>query len=68
MSEQATKRLAALREKMSTTGTGLIAIGPGSHMDWVLGFHPHPDERPCLLLIAPEKEAAVIAAWKARAT
>jgi Xaa-Pro aminopeptidase len=57
MSEQATKRLAALREKMSATGTGLIAIGPGSHMDWVLGFHPHPDERPCLLLIAPEKEA-----------
>jgi Xaa-Pro aminopeptidase len=56
VSEQATKRLAALREKMAATGTGLIAIGPGSHMDWVLGFHPHPDERPCLLLIAPEKE------------
>ncbi|MDM9623243.1 MULTISPECIES: aminopeptidase P family protein [unclassified Rhizobium] len=57
MSEQVTRRLAALRERMAATGSGLIAIGPGSHMDWVLGFHPHPDERPCLLLIAPVKEA-----------
>lgn len=56
MTEQTTRRLAALRERMTATGTGLIAIGPGSHMDWVLGFHPHPDERPCLLLIGPEKE------------
>ncbi|MBX9454621.1 MAG: aminopeptidase P family protein [Rhizobium sp.] len=56
MNEQTPKRLAALRARMDATGTGLIAIGPGSHMDWVLGFHPHPDERPCLLLIAPEKE------------
>ena len=50
------KRLAALRERMKATGADLAAIGPGSHMDWLLGFHPHPDERPCLLLIAPEKE------------
>jgi len=51
-----TKRLAALREKMKSTGTGLVAIVPGSHMDWLLGFHPHPDERPCLLLVGEEKE------------
>lgn len=56
MNEQTRQRLAALRERMAATATGLIAIGPGSHMDWVLGFHPHPDERPCLLLVAPEKE------------
>jgi Xaa-Pro aminopeptidase len=65
MTEQTQKRLAALREKMQATGTGLIAIGPGSHMDWVLGFHPHPDERPCLLLIAPEKEAFLMPALNA---
>lgn len=29
-------------------------------MDWVLGFHPHPDERPCLLLVGPVKEAFVM--------
>lgn len=56
MNEQTPKRLAALRARMAATGTGLIAIGPGSHMDWVLGFHPHPDERPCLLLVGPQKE------------
>ena len=22
-------------------------------MQWVTGFHPHADERPCLLLIGP---------------
>ncbi|BCH27500.1 M24 family metallopeptidase [Mesorhizobium sp. L-8-3] len=50
------KRLAALREKMKASGTGLVAIAPGSHMDWLLGFHPHPDERPCLLLVGLDKE------------
>jgi Xaa-Pro aminopeptidase len=53
----ANNRLAALRKKMRETRTGLVAIAPGSHMDWLLGFHPHPDERPCLLLVGPEKEA-----------
>ena len=67
MSEQTTKRLAALRDRMAATGTGLIAIGPGSHMDWVLGFHPHPDERPCLLLIAPEKECFLMPVLNASA-
>ena len=57
MTEQTTARLAALRRRMADTGTGLVAIAPGSHMDWMLGFHPHPDERPCLLLISPTGEA-----------
>jgi len=26
-------------------------------MNWLLGFNPYPDERPCLLLIGKEKEA-----------
>lgn len=49
-------RLARLREKMKDTGTDLVAVGPGSHMHWVLGFHTHADERPCLLLVGPERE------------
>jgi len=51
------KRLAALREKMRATGADLVALGPGSHMQWLLGFHPHADERPCLLLVSPTAEA-----------
>ena len=59
------KRLAALREKMRKTGTDLVALGPGSHMQWLVGFFPHPDERPCLLLIGPEKEAFLMPALNA---
>lgn len=65
MSEQTTRRLAALRDRMAATSTGLVAIAPGSHMDWVLGFHPHPDERPCLLLVGPERECFLMPALNA---
>lgn len=68
MNEQTAARLKALRQRMAETGTGLVAIAPGSHMDWVLGFHPHPDERPCLLLIGPQKEAFLMPALNAEGT
>ena len=47
------ERLAALRAAMEAAGTDLLALGPGPHMQWLLGFHPHADERPCLLLVTP---------------
>lgn len=68
MGNQTDARLAAVRTKMHATGTGLLAIAPGSHMEWLLGFHPHPDERPCLLLIGPEKEAFLMPALNAEGT
>lgn len=61
-------RLAALRRRMKATDTDLVAIAPGSHMDWLLGFHPHPDERPCLLLVGPEREAFLMPALNAEGT
>jgi len=61
-------RLEALRRRMGATDTDLLAIAPGSHMDWLLGFHPHPDERPCLLLIGPEREAFLMPALNAEGT
>ena len=48
-------RLSALRARMATTGTDLIALGPGPNMHWALGFHTHPDERPCLLMVTADK-------------
>src|SRR6185312_12561882 len=59
------RRLTALRERMRETGTDLVALGPGSHMQWLVGFHPHADERPCLLLVGPEKEAFLMPALNA---
>lgn len=41
-----------LRDKMVTESVDLVAIGPGPHMKWLLGFHPHADERPCLACIS----------------
>jgi Xaa-Pro aminopeptidase len=60
------RRLAALRGKMLKTGNDLVAVGPGSHMQWIAGFYPHPDERPCLLLIGPRNEAFLMPALNAQ--
>jgi hypothetical protein len=49
-------RMTDLRRVMRETGKDLVALGPGSHMQWLVGFHPHADERPCLLLVGLEKE------------
>ncbi|MET0575875.1 MAG: aminopeptidase P family protein [Mesorhizobium sp.] len=68
MAADTQKRLAALRTRMRETETGLVAIAPGSHMDWLLGFHPHPDERPCLLLIAAQKQTFLMPALNAEGT
>ncbi len=54
------KRLAALRAKMAETGTDLVALGAGSHMQWLVGFHPMPDERLCLMLVGRERETIVM--------
>ena len=50
MKPETEARLAALRERMVATETGLVAVAPGSHMQWLLGFTPASDERACLLL------------------
>lgn len=61
-------RLAALRARMEVTGTELIVIGPGAHMQWLLGFHPHADERPCLLLVSRQGEIFLMPALNANGT
>lgn len=53
-------RLKALQARMVETGTTLAALAPGAHMHWVLGYHPHPDERPTYLLVGTEAVALVV--------
>lgn len=46
------QRLAALRQRMTETGTDLVALGPSSHMFYLSGVDPHGDERPVMLLVS----------------
>ncbi len=67
MTDIVARRMAALRGKMRETGTGLVALGPGSHMQWLAGFYPHPDERPALLLVGRDKAGLLMPALNAEA-
>ncbi|RBI82725.1 aminopeptidase P family protein, partial [Rhodosalinus halophilus] len=58
-------RLETLQAAMAAAETDLVALGPGPHMRWALGFHPMPDERPCLLLLTPARAAVLMPALNA---
>ncbi|OSQ47561.1 M24 family metallopeptidase [Marivita geojedonensis] len=58
-------RMERLQSRMAATGTDLVALAPGAHLRWLLGFAPHPDERACLLLIGPDKAGFVMPALNA---
>lgn len=60
-------RLTALQTRMARYDIDLVALGPGAHMQWLLGFFPHPDERPCLLCIGRDKAAFLMPALNAEA-
>jgi len=59
MSATTARRLAALRERMQQTGTNLVALSPGSHLEW-LGARLHGEERPCFLFVTLERETFVM--------
>jgi len=58
-------RLTRLRQRMADTGTDLLALAPGAHMRWLAGFTTHADERPCLLLVTPDKAGFLMPALNA---
>ncbi len=68
MSQRTESRLAKLRQKMRASDTQLVVLGPGAHMQWLLGFHTHPDERPCLLLIGEKRETFLMPSLNAEDT
>lgn len=61
-------RLQQLREEMLKAGVELLALAPGAHMKWLLGFYPHPDERPCLLLVTHKSAAFLMPSLNAEGT
>lgn len=54
MTSKVEERLARLRAVMKDEGVDLLALGPSAHLEWLLGFHPHGDERLLLLLVTQE--------------
>lgn len=58
-------RIDALRAKMAETSTDLVVLAPGAHMGWLLGVHPHADERPCLVFVSAKGAAFLMPALEA---
>ena len=44
-------RLELLRNRMAEEAVDLVAIGAGAHLGWLLGLHPHADERPLIFCV-----------------
>ena len=61
-------RIDRLRQRMTKEKVNLLALGPGAHMQWLLGFHPYPDELPCLLCLSQNGAAFLIPALNAEAS
>ena len=61
-------RLNKLHEIMIANNVDLVALGPGAHMQWLLGFHPHADERPCLICVSITSAAFLMPALNADGT
>lgn len=61
-------RLNRLRQIMAQENVDLVAIGPGAHLQWLLGFHPHADERPCLLCVSHNGSAFLMPSLNAEGT
>lgn len=47
-------KINALRAKMAEEGVDLVALGPGAHLEWLTGMHPHADERPLIFCLTAD--------------
>ncbi|MBE1282130.1 MAG: M24 family metallopeptidase [Rhodobacteraceae bacterium] len=68
MSDIVENRLERLRKRMTQTNTDLVAIGPGSHMQWLLGLNPHGDERPVMAIVTANHAGVLMPLLNAEAS
>lgn len=68
MSDIVENRLTRLRERMADTKTDLVAVGPGSHMQWLLGLNPHGDERPVMAIVTAKHVGVLMPLLNAEAS
>ena len=65
---QSEDRLRRLQVSMAQAGVDMAAFGPTANMRYLLGFAPHPDERPCLLLVGQQAVRMVVPSLNAEET
>lgn len=53
------KRLERLQEAIGDSHVDLVVLGPGSQLQWLLGYSPHADERLCLLFVTATESGFV---------
>jgi Xaa-Pro aminopeptidase len=53
-------RMRAVRRRLTEEKIDVLALSPDDDMRYLLGFMPHPDERPCYLLLDTDGEAFVV--------
>ncbi|HZS94654.1 MAG TPA: Xaa-Pro peptidase family protein [Chloroflexota bacterium] len=62
------ERRERLKRQLADQGETLLAISPGPDMLYLLGYHPMADERPCFLLLTPDRELLIVPELNAEQT
>ena len=65
MQDGAGIRLEQLRAAMADQAIDLVCLGPGAHLEWLLGLHPHADERPLLFCATQDETGFLMPALEA---
>lgn len=68
MNDKVQNRLGLLRKRMQQEDIGLVVLAPGQHMQWLLGFQPHLDERASLCCVTQDDAAYLMPALNAEAS
>ncbi|MGI9505522.1 MAG: aminopeptidase P family N-terminal domain-containing protein, partial [Geminicoccaceae bacterium] len=58
-------KIDSLRAKMAEEGVDLVALGPGAHLAWLTGMHPHADERPLIFCLTANNAGILMPALEA---
>lgn len=67
MMDKVKARLALLRARMQQEVVDLVVLAPGTHLQWLMGFQPHGDERPSLCCVGLNDAAFLMPALNAEA-
>ena len=60
MNKSISQRLEKLQERMAYLDIYLLALGPGANLSWLIGYSPHADERPSILIVTQEDVAMLL--------